>query len=202
MASSSDLRLLSAASEKKIDYFGNRLAGIEDLLRELTISLKNPPASTSSTSGTTAACLPLHTTGPHNAPSSSNARTTPSSGAANIMFDDGDDSDDTSSDLGDSTFEGQSSLTAHTVQASEFLEHVVERERWSNHHMNPNMQSALSSLQRIVCLQQHRKKGDVKFPNQKPLPPGGFKDLPMPPAQIVLGILREIKGAVPLTIPS
>lgn len=77
------------------------------------------------------------------------------------------------------------------------MEHVVERERWNNQQMSPNMQSALSSLQRIVCLQQQRKKGDVKFPNQKPIPPGGLKDLPMPPTHIVLSILREIKGAVP-----
>jgi hypothetical protein len=120
------------------------------------------------------------------------------------MFDDGDDTD-TSSDLGDSAFEGQSSLTAHTVQASEFLEHVVERERWNNQQMSPNMQSALSSLQQIVGLQQQRKKGrmmgsmsrrEVKFPNQKPVPPGGLKDLPMPPVQTVVGMLRDIKGGV------
>lgn len=120
------------------------------------------------------------------------------------MFDDGNDTD-TSSDLGDIAYEGQSSLTAHTVQASEFLEHVVERERWNNQQMSPNMQSALSSLQQIVGLQQQRKKGrmmgsmskrEVKFPNQKPVPPGGLKDLPMPPAQTVIGMLREIKGRV------
>lgn len=206
---SSDLPFLSPASEKKIDYFGNRLAGIEDLLRELTISLKSHPTSTSSNSGTTVASIPQHTTGQLHASSASNSRTTPSSATANAVFDDGDDTD-TSSDLGDAAFEGQSSLTAHTVQASEFLEHVVERERWNNQQMNPSMQSALSSLQQIVGLQQQRKKGrmmgsiprrEVKFPNQKPVPPGGLKDLPMPPAQIVVGILRQIKGRIPLPAP-
>lgn len=198
----SDDPFLSAPSEKKIDYFGNRLAGIEDLLRELTISLKSHhPTSASSTSGTVASA-PHHATGQHHGSSASNSRTTPSSAPPNATFDDGGDTD-TSSDVGDSAFEGQSSLTAHTVQASEFLEHVVERERWNNQQMSPNMQSALSSLQHIVSLQQQRKKGrmlgsmrrrEVKFPNQKALPPGGVKDLPMPPAQSVVAMLREIKG--------
>jgi len=89
------------------------------------------------------------------------------------------------------------------------MEHVVERERWNNQHISPNMQSALSSLQQIVGLQQQRKKGrmagsmsrrDLKFPNQKPVPPGGLKDLPMPPAQIVVQILREIKGEAHLAL--
>jgi hypothetical protein len=66
------------------------------------------------------------------------------------------------------------------------------------------MQAALSNLQRIVGLQQQRKKAgrmgsmpkrDVKFPNQKPIPPGGLRDLPMPPAQVIVQLLREIKGS-------
>ncbi|KAB5559949.1 hypothetical protein GE09DRAFT_1172783 [Coniochaeta sp. 2T2.1] len=193
--------LISSQYEKKIDYFGARLAGIEDLLRELTISIKSGARST------TGASLPHHPAAVHrHGSASSNARTTPSSAAAggSAFIDEGNDTD-TSSDLGDSAFEGQSSLTAHTVQASEFLEHVVTRERWNNHQMSPNMQSALSSLQQIVGMQQQKKKGrmmgsvsrrEVKFSNQKPVPPGGLKDLPMPPSQVVINMLRDIKGDV------
>ena len=195
---SSDLCMWSG-SEKKIDYFGNRLAGIEDLLRELTISLKNGPSSTGSTS---AASVP-RTSGQQQGSSASDPRTTGSS-AAEYVFDDGADSD-ASSDVGDLAFEGTSSMTAHTVQASEFLEHVVERERWNSQQMSPNMQSALTSLQQIVSMQQKRKKGrimgsmsrhEIRFPNQKPVPEGGLKDLPMPPVQTVVSLLREIKGRI------
>jgi hypothetical protein len=197
------------ASEKKIDYFGNRLAGIEDLLRELTISLKQQPASSSSASEILAAGP--HATGQQRYSSSaSNPKTfTPLSATARgntSAIHDEDDDTDGSSDLGDSAYEGTSSLTAHTVQASEFLEHVVERERWNHQQLSPNMQSALSSLQQMVGLQQQRKKGrmngslskrEAKFPHQKPIPPGGLKDLPMPPAQTVVGMLRDIKGTNP-----
>lgn len=202
------LTIILVPSEKKIDYFGNRLAGIENLLRELTISLKNNPPSTSTTSVASAA----HTTAQRHASATSTSRTTPSSATANPIFDGGDDTD-ASSDLGDHAFEGTSSLAAHTVQASAFLEHVVERERWNNQQMSPNMQAALSSLQQIVDMQQRGKKSrmmgatsrhEVEFTNQKPIPPGGLKELPMPPVQTVIAMLRDIKGRVvlPLVIMS
>lgn len=107
---------------------------------------------------------------------------------------------DTSSDLDDSPYAGTSSLAAHTAQASEFLEHAVERERWTQQQLSANMRSALSSLQQIVGLKQQKKKSgrlgsrrDVRFPNQRPIPPGGLKELPMPPVQTVISLLREIK---------
>lgn len=63
------------------------------------------------------------------------------------------------------------------------------------------MRSALSSLQQIVGLKQQKKRSgrlglrkDVRFSNQKPIPPGGLKALEMPPVQIVIDLLRDIKG--------
>lgn len=63
------------------------------------------------------------------------------------------------------------------------------------------MRSALSSLQQIVGLKQQKKRSgklglrkDVRFSNQKPIPPGGLKELEMPPVQIVIDLLRDIKG--------
>lgn len=188
-------------SEKKIDYFGARLAAIENHLRELTLSLsKDSPATGISSAVDLRVTQPHPSEGPHGSSGSTSRTFTPSSGTANTHYDD-DDADD-SSDLGGDAYEGNSSLTAHTVQASEFLEHAVERERWTNQQLSPNMRAALSSLQQIVGLRQQKKKGrigslsrrEVKFPNQKPIPPGGIKDLPMPPAQTVISILRDIKG--------
>lgn len=97
------------------------------------------------------------------------------------------------SDEEPSTFEGSSSLQAHTAFASDFLEQAVEQTTLLQ--INRNMQAALASLQQMVKLQD-RPSGasEGMFPHQKPLPKGGFKELPMPPSNVVINLLREVKG--------
>lgn len=125
-----------------------------------------------------------------------------------------------SNELDSSAFEGNSSLTAHTVFASEFLEHAVERT--SLRDLNPSMASALTSLKQIVGLSQKQQatgggggaaqgrrgssgasnsggSNDVRFAHQKALPRGGFRELPMPPVQAVIPLLREVKETPPGT---
>ncbi|KAJ4401589.1 hypothetical protein N0V82_010858, partial [Gnomoniopsis sp. IMI 355080] len=135
----------------------------------------------------------------------------------------------TTTDLDTSAFEGNSSLTAHTQFASEFLEHAVERTALREQH--PTMAAALSSLKQLVGLsQQHqhhqraaaatpmgaaaaaaKRRGsssssatggglsEVRFAHQRVLPRGGFRDLPMPPVTAVIPVLREIKETPPGT---
>jgi hypothetical protein len=91
-----------------------------------------------------------------------------------------------------SEFEGDSSMTAQTVFASEFLEHTVTRTLPLD--LDPDMQSALSSLQQIVSMQNRPSAHESRFVNAKPLPKGGIRELPMPPAQVVIAALREVKG--------
>lgn len=102
------------------------------------------------------------------------------------VYDDGDDSPS-------SAFEGTSSLAAQTVLASEFIEDAVGRT--SLNELSPEMKSALASLQQIVSMQQ-KKSSDhaARISNQKPMPRGGLRELPMPPVQVVLSLLREMKG--------
>lgn len=148
------------------------------------------------------------------------------------------DDDDTSTpgasanELDSSAFEGNSSLTAHTVFASEFLEHAVERT--SLRDLNPSMAAALTSLKQIVGLSQKQQgsggggaqgrrgssgasnsgggvgggiggagggnsNNDVRFAHQRALPRGGFRELPMPPVQAVIPVLREVKETPPGT---
>lgn len=148
----------------------------------------------------------------------------------------GDEADDDSStpgasanELDSSAFEGNSSLTAHTVFASEFLEHAVERT--SLRDLNPSMAAALTSLKQIVGLSQKQQgsgggggssgtggpqgrrgssgasnsgaagggSNDVRFAHQRALPRGGFRELPMPPVQAVIPVLREVKETPPGT---
>lgn len=146
--------------------------------------------------------------------------------------DDGDDDDDSTpaasgNELDSSAFEGNSSLTAHTVFASEFLEHAVERT--SLRDLNPSMAAALTSLKQIVGLSQKQQgsggagvgdsgarprrgssgasnsggagggSNDVRFAHQRALPRGGFRELPMPPVQAVIPVLREVKETPPGT---
>jgi hypothetical protein len=83
--------------------------------------------------------------------------------------------------------------------------------------LDPDMQSALAALQQMARLMRsqsralHRPDGaerETRFPHAKPLPPtqvgpggkksGGLRALPMPPAHVVVALLRELKE-VPLT---
>lgn len=90
-------------------------------------------------------------------------------------------------------------MTAHTVFASEFLHLAVGRTSLEPGHAhvmdNPSLHSALSSLQQIVHMQKRGSTtADIRFLNQKLLPPGGLRDLPLPPLNVVVDILRELKG--------
>ena len=94
-----------------------------------------------------------------------------------------------------SVFEGDSSLAAHTSFASQLLESVVERESLQKTH--PDAARALMSLQQMASLrvtQSRPSPREPQFPYQKPLPRGGLKELPMPPMQLVVRLLRDAKG--------
>lgn len=106
------------------------------------------------------------------------------------------DGDGDNDDEMDSAFEGNSSMTAQTVFASEFLENAVTQTS-----LSPSMESALSSLRQIVCMQNRKRTNqDSRFPNAKPMPRGGMRELPMPPSPVVVGILRDIKSTETLNL--
>lgn len=163
--------------------------------------------------------LPLHEHPPTAAPSE--PEPSPSTTTADDIEQDSDGSATPSAtELDTSAFEGNSSLTAHTQFASEFLEHAVERTALRDQH--PTMAAALSSLKQLVGLsQQHQRSAvntptskrrgsssstgtgggpcEVRFAHQRVLPRGGFRDLPMPPVTAVIPVLREIKETPPGT---
>jgi hypothetical protein len=124
---------------------------------------------------------------------------TPSNGDSSTVFDGDLDGNGDGDEVVDSAFEGSSSMTAQTAMASEFLEHAVTRT--SLRDVSPGMQSALLSLQQIVGMQRIPKSTarESRFPRQKPMPKGGLRELPMPPSQVVVGLLREIKDSPPVT---
>lgn len=91
-------------------------------------------------------------------------------------------------------FEGNSSLTAHTAFANEFLEHRTQLTALCE--SNPNLRSALCALQQIVTTQKNSAADDESFSNGQALPKGGIYERPMPPQTLVLQILREIKRKI------
>ncbi|KAL2192487.1 hypothetical protein P885DRAFT_72972 [Corynascus similis CBS 632.67] len=162
--------------ERKIDHFESRLANIENMLRELAVSInsRSPSVSVSVAESGPAGTLP--------APRSATGDST------DIVY--GIDDDDDEAAL---AFEGDSSMTAQTVFASEFLENTVTRTLPPD--LAPDMQSALSLLQQIVSMQNRPSAHESRFANAKPLPKGGLRELPMPPAHVVVAALREAKDA-------
>ncbi|KAK2601331.1 hypothetical protein N8I77_010786 [Diaporthe amygdali] len=230
------LDIYTITSERKIDQIEQRLCSIEKLLRDLSnnsnfrrgadLPLHEAPPSTASSSN------PMDTSGAGDDHRRAAAGDSPLTATAHDSNDDIDDIDDAASstptnELDSSAFEGNSSLTAHTVFASEFLEHAVERT--SLRDLNPSMAAALTSLKQIVGLSQKQQgsgaarrgstgasggsgggssggggggggsSNEVRFAHQRPLPRGGFRELPMPPVQAVIPVLREVKETPPGT---
>ncbi|GKT51277.1 uncharacterized protein ColSpa_11458 [Colletotrichum spaethianum] len=158
---------LQLQREKKIDLIEERLSNIEELLR----SLANNPQSIGSSSWDASRVR-------HVTPSASTV------GDVSILTQDGADSD--------SAFEGDLSLTAHTMFASEFIENAVQRT--SLEDVPPNMHAALSSLRQIVAMQSKTSSTrEFRFRTQQPLPPGGLTELPMPPMNAVVALLKHMK---------
>ncbi|KAK1596980.1 fungal-specific transcription factor domain-containing protein [Colletotrichum navitas] len=157
--------------EKKIDLIEERLSNIEELLR----SLVNDPQGVGNASwdGNRAR---------HATPSASTV------GDLSILRQDDADSD--------SAFEGELSLTAHTMFASDFIEDAVQRT--SLRDVPPNMHAALSSLRQIVTMQSKASSTrEFRFRTQKLPPPGGLADLPMPPMNAVVALLKHMKVSPP-----
>lgn len=154
-------------SQRKIDLFEARLANIEGMLRELTVSVNHSSRSPS-------------------APVAEGVAASAGDGVDALY---GAEQDDDA----DSAFEGDSSLAAQAAFASELLENAVTRTL--PHDLEPDMQSALSSLHQIVSMQNRPSAHESRFVNAKPLPKGGIRELPMPPAQAVIAVLRDLKGS-------
>ncbi|KAF2839200.1 hypothetical protein M501DRAFT_1016280 [Patellaria atrata CBS 101060] len=91
-----------------------------------------------------------------------------------------------------STFEGGSSLSAHSTYANEFLERAVGIGAKDMSETNSEMSAALKSLRHIVERQnmQHVVT-EARFPHHidPPLP----SPMEMPPADLVLAVLRRTK---------
>ncbi|EGY19633.1 fungal specific transcription factor domain-containing protein [Verticillium dahliae VdLs.17] len=170
--------LISHQYERKIDLIEERLSGIEDALRTIANSGLASEFNHLRRATTTTPSVPA---------------SAPKGDAQAFAHEEPDDDDDETE-----AFEGDLSLTAHTVFARDFLENAVQRTSLSD--VTPNMQSALLTLRQMVSMQNESSSiRELKFPNQQPLPPGGLPELPMPPMAAVVSLLKHQKG---LSAPS
>ncbi|OTB04759.1 hypothetical protein M426DRAFT_320617 [Hypoxylon sp. CI-4A] len=168
--------LISSQYERKIDQIEERLGGIETLLRNLSpISANRGSTAEVFTRQPSDKLTPLSVT--------SNSRDDTSS----TVFD--------PEDAGD--FEGNSSLAAHTVFASEFLENAVQGTSLRQNGGSSKIEAALSSLRQIVNMQESRRTvtsfHEFRLPSQKQSFKTNLRDLPLPPMTLVAEQLRKMK---------
>lgn len=165
--------VLTVYSERKIERVEQRLASIEDMLSNLTmltasLSLSGTPGQVSGT-----------TTAPNHASPSVDSSTAYE--ATSVDEENGE------------TFEGNSSMTAHTAFASEFLQQAVTSPSFSQ-KLSPDIKNALESLRQMVQLQgQKAIYHESRFSHPRPVPKV-LGQSPLPPIDIVLRLLREIKS--------
>ncbi|OJI88143.1 hypothetical protein ABZX51_009223 [Aspergillus tubingensis] len=160
--------LISSQYERKIDLIEERLGNIERTLLELRAHAKGPSEQ-------------CHHSTPLSSQLSPSTTTNYTSATATL-------------DQHESTpaFEGNSSLAAHSAYAREFLETAVSRSALQM--STPKISTALASLKQIVDMQDHQAQSpsrQVRFPNQRAIPGSGLRELTMPPAPIVLALLRK-----------
>lgn len=162
------------------------------MLRELTLTITNSRTPSVSASATeySESPRPARTASRTTTSSRHSTVNTTATPAANIHNDD----QVVENDL--DAFEGDSSMAAQTVFASEFLHKAVGRT--SFRVPNPDMESALQALQQMVAgRQRDGASHESRFEHVLPIPPGGFRDLPKPPTEVIVGLLRMLKGVYP-----
>lgn len=89
-------------------------------------------------------------------------------------------------------FEGSSSFTAYSTYASQFLENAV-----SENHIQmsiPKMNEALSILKHLVNLQDTKSSSTKRGGWLPRRSISSLQELPLPPMDLVLRILREMKS--------
>jgi len=191
--------VLRPYSEQKIDLIEERLASIEDALRDLKSTITSRTSDNSAPTTATAAAAeanpaieplyqPTATPTPrqiHITPTTPSypSRTTTTAAAL--------DQHESSH-----PFEGNSSMAAHSAYASEFLETAVSQSALQV--SSPRIGAALSTLKQIVSMQDHQahpsSSREVRWPNQKAIRGTGLQDLAMPPMELVLRLCRWVKG--------
>ncbi|TGJ78262.1 hypothetical protein E0Z10_g10505, partial [Xylaria hypoxylon] len=218
--------------ERKIDQIEDRLAGIESLLQQLVSAQSTSGVDSLTPPDNTRRQGPVYRTKTLGV-SATNADRSPSDTSSGrrdrgvSASDKGGDGDNASTlfDPEDAeTFEGNSSLAAHTAFASEFLADAVRKTTLCDGgSINPKFDAALNSLRQIINMQnQSRQRSTAgvwqpapSFTNpllesesedsgarsRKHFPRTNLGDLPLPPMTLVREQLSQMRhGPVPVML--
>ncbi|RWA13310.1 hypothetical protein EKO27_g1759 [Xylaria grammica] len=224
--------LISSQYERKIDQIEDRLAGIESLLQQLVSAQSASGVDSLTPPNSTGQPGPVHRTRTLRVPATADDRS-PSDASSSRQdrgvsaSDKGGDGDNASA-LFDpeeaETFEGNSSLAAHTAFASEFLADAVRKTTLGDGgSINPKFDAALNSLRQIITMQNRNRQRstagvwepapgftnpipeneseDSEPPSRKHFPRTNLRDLPLPPMALVREQLSLMKhGPVPVML--
>ncbi|KAI1271658.1 fungal-specific transcription factor domain protein [Xylaria sp. FL0933] len=225
--------LISSQYERKIDQIEDRLAGIERLLQQL-VSAKpasgadglTPPNSTGQPGqvhGTRT--LRALATSASRSPSTASSSRRDRAASTSRKGVDGENASTLFDPEDAETFEGNSSLAAHTAFASEFLADAVRKTTLGDGgSINPKFDAALNSLRQIINMQNRSRQRSTAAgvwspapsltnpvpedesedggpPSRKSFPRTNLRDLPLPPMALVREQLSEMRhGPVPVTL--
>ncbi|KAF2110458.1 fungal-specific transcription factor domain-containing protein [Lophiotrema nucula] len=186
--------LITSQYEKKIDHLESQLSRIEIALHDIAQSQSRIEVSTSNDAARLSTAF-----SPPSQSMASSASVAPSNQDSRESQDRGQCRTPTRSDAepNESTphFEGGSSMTAHAAFAGDFLETAVEQRALQD--VRPELRVSLSSLRGLLAA---RKQGnEAHLERAKPLEMDELRDLPMPPLDAVLRLLRELKENIPQT---
>ncbi|OLN82133.1 putative transcriptional regulatory protein C11D3.07c 4, partial [Colletotrichum chlorophyti] len=165
--------LITPQYEKKIDQIDRRLDGVVRLLQDLKLQLPAASASTAPPSSASASpSVPLSSK-PANSSISTPGSHVSSSQATGPMV------------------EGESSMTAQSIFADDFLRKAV-----GDGSSILEMGETLDALHSLVDALKHQPAShEMTYPSARFMPRPSFADCEMPPVQSAVGIIREAKAA-------
>ncbi|RDW93052.1 putative C6 transcription factor [Aspergillus mulundensis] len=172
--------LISNEYERKIDHIDERLGGIEQVLRELKLSIASG----------TGAQIRAHSA-PTSRPLSPSVQDHPSNPQ--------DAMDQAESKNG---LEGNSLMATQSAYASDFLQTAVSRSPVPMSDSKIN--AALSTLKQLVKMQDNQASAAREYPppKQRRLTDCNPRDLDMPPMHVVIPLLRKAIEGNPVSLQS
>ncbi|KAI8238351.1 hypothetical protein K4K55_002991 [Colletotrichum sp. SAR 10_96] len=172
--------LVEQENERKIDQIDRRLETVIRLLHDMKV---NPSAGTTSSdrSGGVLGTPPTEGMSLFSQDGPPTSTNTPSSHALQA--------DDESS----AVVEGESSLAAHSVFATEFLQKVVSTKSLQDSSLD--LGETLEALSQIVtALKQQPVAGEMTYPHAKPVQRQRIQGLELPPIQKAVNTIRVAKS--------
>ncbi|KAK3301852.1 uncharacterized protein B0T15DRAFT_442060 [Chaetomium strumarium] len=170
--------LLTHQYEQKIDHIDRRLEGVVRLLEELKARLPPPTASASPAPTATAPAPATATVIVSASPASATSHAeTPGSGSGSDTITTG------------TVVEGESSLTAHSVFANDFLQKAV-----SNKDSHPEMRERIDALRQMIeAMKKQPAAREMSYPHARPVRPAALDGCELPPIQKTLEVLKLAK---------